>query len=273
MVLLAFILAVVAADSLPPEAVLVQPIPRNNTSSTTVDKAPCGGVPKGLSHTLAEPGSINPIAWSVKHPSVVGNCTVRLSHTDFSQFKVIYPIDTSTTPDGKFSCGREAIYIEKHNVEFPDSFTCDECTLQWMWETEIGTFYQCVDVQISKGAVSACFGKCKNGGACVNDQCQCVTEYTGTYCETLIVPDSGSSSLLSVFLLFVIVLLILLAVAAGTFAYINKYRMSRSNYLLVKRHMPWCLTNPSVEYLDNQGGVHSPNARDPSIPRAPENQL
>lgn len=272
MAVLLLLFACVAADVIPalPESILVQPIPRNNTNSTVANKPPCGGVAKGLSHTLAEPGSINPIAWSVKTASDLGNCTIRLSHTDFSHFKTIVPVDVEADSDGKFACGRGATYMEKHDIEFPSDFTCDECTLQWSWETEAGTYFQCVDVQISKGAVSACFGKCRNGGACVNDQCLCVLEYTGQYCESLVEAEV-SSDFFSVFVLFLVVLLILILVAGGTFLYVQNVRLSRGNHLFFMRYLPWCMKNRNsdLNYWNDDGVVQSPNLRRQNSPPKP----
>lgn len=151
--------------------------------------------------------------------------------------------------------------MERVTVEFPKDFTCDECTLQWIWETEVGTVYQCVDVQITTGVQTACFGKCKNGGVCINDLCECPEGYVGLYCES---EQSvlAASSVLWVFLLFTLVLLVLLLIAAATYFYVNKYRISRSAYLFFKRYQPWCLKNPNLDYWEKTTGeINSPNMR------------
>lgn len=247
--------------SLTQESILVAPIPRNKTNARTIGYPPCGGAAKGPVHSLAEPGSINPVAWSVRTPSAAGFCSIRLSRgLDFDNSQPLSPIGVSTT-NGKFPCGRNETYLERVTVEFPKDFTCDECTLQWTWETEVGSVYQCVDVQISTGGQSACFGKCKNGGACINDLCLCPTGYMGFYCES---EESilAASSVLSVFLLFTLVLLVLLIVAAATYFYVNKYRISRSAYLFFKRYQPWCLKNPDLDYWEKDtGNINSPNMR------------
>jgi hypothetical protein len=31
--------------------------------------------------------------------------------------------------------------------------------------------------------LSACFGKCLNGGVCANGECVCIDNYKGTFCE------------------------------------------------------------------------------------------
>ena len=192
-------------------------------------------------------------------------CTIRLSHgTDFSNFETLVPLEAPKS-GGKFPCGRNETYLEKFTIEFPSDFTCDDCTLQWIWETEAGAFYQCVDVQISKGGESACFGRCKNGGACVNDQCQCIVGFSGIFCDSEDLPASASN-LLSVFLLFTFVFLILLLVAAATYFYVNKFRVSRSAYLFFKRYQPWCLNNPNLDYWEkNTGVINSPNMRAPVV--------
>lgn len=259
------VLLLAASETLPvfltQESILVAPIPRNKTNARTIGYPPCGGAVKGPVHSLAEPGSMNPVAWSVRTPSPSGLCSIRLSRGfDFDHFQPLSPMGVQTT-NGRFPCGRNATYMERVIVEFPKDFTCDECTLQWTWETEVGNVYQCVDVQISTGAQSACFGRCKNSGVCINDLCLCPVGYTGLYCE---VEESllEASSVLSIFLLFTLVLLILLIVAAVTYFYVNKYRISRSAYLFFKRYQPWCLKNPDLDYWEeNTGNIKSPNMR------------
>lgn len=251
-----------------PEALLVQPIPRNKTDTHVVGKSPCGGAVKGPSHYLAEPGSLNPVAWSVRTPSLTGNCTLSLGHTQTSVYTILYPLDVQTDSSGRFPCGRTKAYMERVEIEYPNSFTCDGCVLQWAWETETGTFYQCVDLEISAGQKSACFGKCKNGGVCVNDQCECIVGFTGLYCES---GDTGEThqSLIQVFLLFLLVLLILLLVALATYIYVNNFRLSRPNYLIFKRYSPWCLRNPELDYWEQRTGqLNSPNQRHASPPPA-----
>ena len=71
-------LATAAETTFKPEAILIDPVPRYDTSSIEIDKQPCGGRPKGDAHTLAEPGSINPVSWMVIHASLNSNCTVKM---------------------------------------------------------------------------------------------------------------------------------------------------------------------------------------------------
>lgn len=71
------------------------------------------------------------------HPSVDGNCTVRLglgidqdSDRDEAKFKVLMPRDGSADSYGSFPCGREVGYDGKE-FKFPKNYTCDSCTLQF----------------------------------------------------------------------------------------------------------------------------------------------
>lgn len=57
----------------------MEPMLRNNTDFTIVNKSPCGGIAKGSVHMLSTPGSRNFIIWKVNQPSQGGNCTVKLS--------------------------------------------------------------------------------------------------------------------------------------------------------------------------------------------------
>lgn len=253
------------ADTAPqPEAVLVQPIPRNKTDAHIVGKSPCGGAPKGPSHYLAEPGSLNPVAWSVRTPSLLGNCTLTLGRTEASGYTVLFPLDVQTDNFGKFPCGRTQTYMERVSIEYPTGFTCDGCVLQWAWETEVGMFYQCVDLEIFAGVRSSCFGKCHNGGVCVNDQCECVVGFIGLYCEKEDIAAS-QQSVFWLFLLSLLILLILLIVALVTYIYVNNFRLSRSSYLFFRRYQPWCLRNPKLDYWEQStGNLNSPNQRQPA---------
>lgn len=61
-----------------PELALVDPKPRSFSNYSKVNAAPCGGSEKSFVHYMATPGSRNFIQWKVSHPSVDGNCTVRI---------------------------------------------------------------------------------------------------------------------------------------------------------------------------------------------------
>lgn len=252
-----------------PEAILVQPIPRNKTDTHTVGKSPCGGAVKGPSHYLAEPGSLNPVAWSVRTPSLTGNCSLALGRSETHGFTTLFPLDVQTDGAGRFPCGRTKMYMERVSIEYPNSYTCDGCVLQWTWETEIGVFYQCVDLEIYAGARSSCFGKCRNDGVCVNDQCECVVGFAGLYCEKEDV-EASQQSVFWLFMFSLLILLILLIVALVTYIYVNNFRISRSSYIFFKRYQPWCLRNPKLDYWEQStGNLNSPNQRQPAVEPPP----
>jgi hypothetical protein len=69
-------------ESYKPEAVLIDPVPRKDTTSLQVGAPPCGGRSKGSAHILAEPGSINPVSWMVIHPSLNANCSVKMMDSE-----------------------------------------------------------------------------------------------------------------------------------------------------------------------------------------------
>jgi hypothetical protein len=122
---------------------LLDPKPRTFSNWTGVNNQPCGGIPKGHVHYLAKPNSRNYIEWKVLHPSKTGNCTVRLGQgLDEDDFTVLFPRDGSADKKtGSFPCGREITAYEGKEFRFPKDFTCDECTLQWEWETEFGQLH------------------------------------------------------------------------------------------------------------------------------------
>ena len=61
-----------------PELSLVDPKPRSFSNYSLINAPPCGGSTKSFVHYMATPGSRNFIQWKVSHPSVDGNCTVRI---------------------------------------------------------------------------------------------------------------------------------------------------------------------------------------------------
>ena len=159
MVLIVLFLALVKAEeTFKPEAILIDPVPRYDTSSIQIENQPCGGRPKGDSHTLAEPGSINPVSWMVIHASLNSNCTVNLLDSkNPKEAVVLNPLDGSADSNGKFPCGRQEIYAETKDFVFPDYF-CEECVLQWVWETYSGLYYQCSDVRVTRTYDEGCVG-------------------------------------------------------------------------------------------------------------------
>jgi len=51
---------------------------------------------------------------------------------------VLFPLDKSADKKGFFPCGREETGLDGKEVIFPVNFTCDTCTLQFEWTTELG---------------------------------------------------------------------------------------------------------------------------------------
>ena len=97
------------------------------------------------------------------HPDLYGNCTIRLGDglTDApNEFEVLFPLDGSgNKTDGKFPCGRSTTSMEGKEVRFPKNLTCDECTLQLIWETKIsGNQYMCSDIELLNGKIADCSG-------------------------------------------------------------------------------------------------------------------
>ena len=112
---------------------------RKVANYTLLGQQPCGGTARGNVHFMATPGSRNFIAWKIAHPSHKGNCTIRLGQgPDEADFRVLFPLDKSANKKGSFPCGREESGLEGKEVIFPANFTCDTCTLQWEWTTELG---------------------------------------------------------------------------------------------------------------------------------------
>ena len=219
-----------------PNGYIVEPIPRDNMKTFTTNP-PCGGIPKGKSHLLSEPGSINPIAWKITSPSS-GKCMVKISYnSDFSSFQILSPNDNSTDENGWFSCGSEAGHFTKNYI-FPSEYTCEKCTLQWIWQTNNTFYYQCIDIEIQEGTGSSCEGKCKNGGYCVGGICKCPQEWVGTHCE-----HSSTAEPVHVLRLFIIFILLLAIVCLlGGLIYLRNRREknTETERLFYKRYLP-CL--------------------------------
>jgi hypothetical protein len=187
-----------------PDAYLVQPLPREKMSYLSLTP-PCGGVPKGKTHLLTEPGSLNPVSWKIVTASE-SECALRLSYgTDFSSYSTLVPVDSPADDMGWFKCG-QAEGIESKIFQFPLAKTCDQCTLQWVWKTQTDTYYQCIDIEIAGGSDASCYGKCKNGGYCSDGLCICTENWGGNYCEEDI--SYVHTSILWLFLCFMILLII-----------------------------------------------------------------
>jgi hypothetical protein len=219
------------------DALLVQPIPRDKTSNYMLGHPPCGERPKGPAHYIADPGSLNPIAWSVRQPSPNANCTVKLSHgTDFAGYEVLEPIDKSSDESGWFPCLRHKSDVEGKVVSFPKNLTCDSCTIQLTIQTEEGMHYQCSDVAIVDNTSTGCYGKCKNGGVCFQGECICLEGFVGTYCEKLATDGDGNVNYLGYFVLFVILVLILTGLSTCVYLFYNKREVLPD--FIVKRFQP-----------------------------------
>lgn len=78
-----------------------------------------------------------------------------------------------------FPCGRKIADFEAKEVRFPAGLECDQCVLELTWYTENqGPISICADVTVSGATVlSECFGKCLNGGICINGKCQCDEDF------------------------------------------------------------------------------------------------
>lgn len=129
---------------------LIQPIPRNATDARVQDQAPCGNSAKGPAHLLAEPGSLNPVIWSVNDFAEDGRCLVSLATEPEVIHKVtLHPNDGSGDALGWFECGRESTNAERKVFTLPSNTVCDACTLQLIYTDINSTEFTCVDLQIS----------------------------------------------------------------------------------------------------------------------------
>jgi hypothetical protein len=178
-----------------PEAKVILPIRRKDTSHTELNIAPCGGVEKRKADTLTNRGSIINVIWEIVNPAPQANCTVKLSPglDEESNFTALYPNDLVTDNTGSFPCGRTKGF-ESQQFKLPDDYVCDQCTLQWAWHTDKGILYSCSDIIINGNRIENCLAKCQNGGACFNGKCLCKEGFYGEYCEY--------SSMIIFFLLF-----------------------------------------------------------------------
>jgi hypothetical protein len=167
-----------------PEAKVIVPIRRKDTSHTALNIAPCGGVNKRKADTLTNKGSIFNIIWETINPASQANCTVKLSPgiESESNFTLLYRLDSATDSNGAFPCGRVKGF-ESQQFKLPDDYVCDQCTVQWAWHTEYGVLYSCSDVIINGNKIEECLARCKNGGACFNGKCLCKEGFYGDFCE------------------------------------------------------------------------------------------
>ena len=231
-----------------PTGYLVQPIPRQVDAMAKLSSPPCGGIPKGKSHLLTEPGSLNPMTWLVREPAPAGNCSVHLSvGTDFSaSYLTLFPVDNSADAEGWFACGRLANFTESKTFVFPEHVTCDSCTLQWVWRTADWNYYECVDVEIAGDSETGCFGKCLNGGVCVDKECLCTTQWKGQFCEKEINPEAASTHHLGMFLLLVVLLVVMAGLVYGIW-YIRTQKLPRTTEVLFQTYVPFCMKERGPE--------------------------
>jgi hypothetical protein len=167
-----------------PEAQVILPIRRRDTSKAVLNVSPCGGIPKLKADTLTNRGSNVHVIWETITPVSGGNCTVKLSPglEIEKNFTVLKPIDAELNKEGNFPCGRVKGF-EAHEFALPEDYVCDQCTLQWTWITPVGNFYSCSDIIINGNKIEDCLARCKNGGACFNGKCLCNNDYFGEFCQ------------------------------------------------------------------------------------------
>jgi hypothetical protein len=167
-----------------PEAKVILPIRRKDTSHTSLNISPCGGIEKRKADTLTNKGSIFNVIWETISPVPSAHCTVKLSPglELESNFTVLYPLDIQTDSNGSFPCGRVKGF-ESQQFKLPDDYECDQCTVQWAWHTEKGVLYSCSDVIINGNKIQECLARCQNGGACFNGKCLCKEGTHGDFCE------------------------------------------------------------------------------------------
>jgi hypothetical protein len=170
-----------------PEAKVILPIRRIETSAGAMDTAPCGGIVKKNADTITNKGSNIHVIWETITAAQNGNCTVKLApgpdEAKEKDFVPLMPTSTKANANGTFPCGRVKGF-EAQEFDLPDDYVCDRCILQWSWTTPVGTFYSCSDLIINGAKIKECMGRCKNGGSCFNGECICTDNYYGKFCET-----------------------------------------------------------------------------------------
>lgn len=219
---------------------LIDPIPRKDTSGKTIEEAPCGGKAKGKAHTLAESGQFHPITWMIVHPADTGNCTIRLAAgSDFSKYVTLNPVDNSADGNGWFPCGRKELYSESKTIMFPDHFTCDDCTLQWIWKTYTGSFYQCSEIQVKPSNLLSCLSKCLNGGVCQDGSCVCKLGYTGQFCEQKIENEEESVNIVGYLVTFLVFVIVCSLLATIVFFFFKPERIPLRLREILEKNCPW----------------------------------
>jgi len=212
-----------------PEAQVILPIRRRDTSQAVLNQAPCGGVVKRKADTLTNRGSPLQVMWEVISPIAGGNCTVKLSPglENESNFTALRPLNLpGYNREFSFPCGRVKGF-ESQQFALPEDYVCDQCTLQWTWNTPFGILYSCSDIIINGNKINDCLARCKNGGACFNGKCLCTEQFYGDFCEY----NKNESSSLA----WIVLLILLLAVAGGAvYYYFFMGKKVRNNLFLNK---------------------------------------
>jgi hypothetical protein len=176
--------------------------------------APCGGIAKMKTGTLANSQSLINMIWEVRVPAQHGNCTVKISPglDNETNFKTLLPADGTANAKGEFPCGRTQEF-ETKQFKLPENYVCDQCTLQWKWITPKGEFYSCSDITINGktsihliNLVENCLARCNNGGACFNGKCICTAEFYGDYCESSINESSGAGWIILILIMLIVLI-------------------------------------------------------------------
>ena len=210
---------------------MFDPVPRDQTSSKITDVGPCGGLNKGPSHSLIDPGTLHPVSWKVIYSSVNSNCTVRLLQNDNSYLTL--DIRGVKNEAGWFPCARKETNYENVVALIPESPGCVDCTIQFICKTYQGTFYQCSDISIGELSSQNCIGKCKNGGVCQGNMCKCKENYYGNYCESKI--KVSSESHVGTFFIFLILLVLASVLVSVAFFWKNPDKLPAPAASLISR--------------------------------------
>lgn len=130
-----------------PEFVVALPIRRIGTAHTALGEYPCGGVLKSKADTLTNKGARLNTIWETIVPIPFGNCSIAMSPALDKNFTKLRPLDTEVAEDLSFPCGRQQGF-EFKEFELPSDYACDQCTVQFTWNTPVGKLYSCSDIMI-----------------------------------------------------------------------------------------------------------------------------
>ena len=213
---------------------------------------------KGLSHSLIDPDTLHPVTWTVFHPSDGANCTIRLLQTNLT-YITLDTVNTKADPNGWFPCARKEAKYETVTAVIPKDPKCTDCALQIIFKTYQGNIFQCSDVQITALPTQTCKGKCKNGGICDSNMCECKDNYYGTYCENKVEKEESSSSI-GIFFLFLLLLIIASILLAVLYYWKNPEKMPKPALGVIQRFFPAQEEenngeNPEEKYEDKESRV------------------